>query len=71
MILFYFILFYFILFSDLIASSGAGKADHFVQVFEETNVESALAAGIFHRKEVPIQSVKNRLKEANIPVRIE
>lgn len=39
----------------VVASSGAGKVEHFGEVFEETNVEAALAAGIFHRKEVPIQ----------------
>jgi glutamine amidotransferase/cyclase len=32
-------------------------------VFTETNAESALAAGIFHRKEVPIAEVKSYLKD--------
>lgn len=45
----------------VIASSGAGKVEHFSAVFEQTKVESALAAGIFHRKEVPIESVKTHL----------
>jgi len=53
----------------VIASSGAGKASHFVEVFLKTNVESALAAGIFHRKEVPISEVKNLLISENIPCR--
>ncbi len=47
----------------VIASSGAGCAEHFYEVFIETNAESALAAGIFHRKEVTISDVKNYLKE--------
>ncbi len=47
----------------LIASSGAGCAQHFQEVFEETDVESALAAGIFHRREVPIFEVKSFLKD--------
>ncbi|CEG81139.1 Putative Glutamine amidotransferase [Rhizopus microsporus] len=53
----------------VIASSGAGCVEHFEQVFEKTDVEAALAAGIFHRKEVPIQSVKDHLKKTNVAVR--
>jgi glutamine amidotransferase/cyclase len=47
----------------VIASSGAGNAEHFYEVFTETEAESALAAGIFHRREVPIGDVKNYLKD--------
>ncbi len=47
----------------VIASSGAGCTEHFHEVFTETNAESALAAGIFHRKEVPIADVKRYLKD--------
>jgi len=36
----------------VIASSGAGAVQHFSEVFEKTNASAALAAGIFHRKEV-------------------
>nr|XP_016507973.1 PREDICTED: imidazole glycerol phosphate synthase hisHF, chloroplastic-like isoform X1 [Nicotiana tabacum] len=36
----------------VIASSGAGTVEHFSEVFTETNASAALAAGIFHRKEV-------------------
>lgn len=46
----------------VIASSGAGCAEHFYEVFTKTEAESALAAGIFHRREVPISEVKNYLK---------
>ncbi len=53
----------------VIASSGAGCEAHFAQVFEETPAEAALAAGIFHRKEVPIQNVKAFLKKKGIEVR--
>lgn len=45
----------------VIASSGAGKAEHFLEVFSKTEAEAALAAGIFHRKEVPIGTVKEFL----------
>ncbi|MBC2704733.1 imidazole glycerol phosphate synthase subunit HisF [Desulfobacula sp.] len=53
----------------VIASSGAGCEEHFAQVFKKTAAEAALAAGIFHRKEVPIQSVKDFLAKKNIEVR--
>ena len=45
----------------VIASSGAGCEAHFYEVFKETDAESALAAGIFHRREVPIARVKDAL----------
>lgn len=45
----------------IIASSGAGCADHFLEVFTQTQAEAALAAGIFHRREVPISYVKQYL----------
>ncbi|XP_045813519.1 imidazole glycerol phosphate synthase hisHF, chloroplastic-like [Trifolium pratense] len=54
----------------VIASSGAGVPDHFSNVFTKTNASAALAAGIFHRKEVPIQSVKEHLLKEGIEVRI-
>ncbi len=53
----------------IIASSGAGRAEHFYQVFDQTDVEAALAAGIFHRKEVPIQDIKDYLKSRGIEIR--
>ena len=45
----------------VIASSGAGCEEHFYEVFTKTEAESALAAGIFHRQEVPIGDVKKYL----------
>jgi imidazole glycerol-phosphate synthase len=46
----------------VIASSGAGCEAHFQEVFTRTEAESALAAGIFHRREVPIGAVKTYLQ---------
>jgi glutamine amidotransferase/cyclase len=46
----------------VIASSGAGCEAHFHEVFTATEAESALAAGIFHRREVPIGAVKAYLQ---------
>jgi len=53
----------------VIASSGAGKVEHFSEVFEKTDVEAALAAGIFHREEVPIEAVKEHMRERGIETR--
>ncbi|KAI0001951.1 imidazole glycerol phosphate synthase HisHF [Russula vinacea] len=53
----------------VVASSGAGKKEHFVDVFEKTSVEAALAAGIFHRGEVGIDEVKEALMQRGIKAR--
>ncbi|MFA5719141.1 MAG: imidazole glycerol phosphate synthase subunit HisF [Desulfobulbaceae bacterium] len=45
----------------VIASSGAGSPAHFLEVFTATRAEAALAAGIFHRREVSIAEVKQLL----------
>ncbi len=47
----------------VIASSGAGRVKHFYELFIKTQAESALAAGIFHRKKVSIAAVKDYLKD--------
>jgi len=54
----------------LIASGGAGNTKHFRDVFEKTNVDAALAASVFHYKEITIPDLKQELKHANIEVRI-
>lgn len=53
----------------VIASGGAGKIEHFTEVFTQTKASGALAASIFHFGEVPIPMLKNYLKEQNIPIR--
>lgn len=53
----------------VVASSGAGSEEHFVDVFNKTGVEAALAAGIFHRGEVEITQAKTALDLAGINVR--
>ncbi|MCF8111633.1 MAG: imidazole glycerol phosphate synthase subunit HisF [Desulfobacteraceae bacterium] len=45
----------------VIASSGAGCEEHFLEVFTRTGAEAALAAGIFHRREMPVDQVKKYL----------
>ena len=54
----------------LIASGGAGKVEHFCEVFHEAAVDGALAASIFHQGVVSIQEVKKALKNKQIPVRL-
>lgn len=53
----------------VIASSGAGKESHFTDVFKNSNVQAALAAGMFHRKEVEIEAVKKHMDENSVPSR--
>ncbi|KAJ1725108.1 Histidine biosynthesis bifunctional protein hisB [Coemansia erecta] len=54
----------------VIASSGAGRPEHFSEAVEATKVDAVLAAGIFHRREVPIEAVKRHMDQRGIPVRI-
>jgi cyclase len=54
----------------VIASGGAGTYEHFYDVFTEGKADAALAASIFHFNEVPIDKLKNYLKERNITVRL-
>jgi imidazole glycerol-phosphate synthase subunit HisF len=53
----------------VIASGGAGNAEHFIDLFTKTEVSAGLAASIFHFNEVPISELKNVLKTQNIPIR--
>lgn len=54
----------------LIASGGAGCANDFVTVFQETKISGALAASVFHDQILTIEEVKQSLKEKNIEVRL-
>jgi len=54
----------------VIASGGGGTVEHFVEVFEKAHADAALAASIFHFKEVAIPDLKNSLAVSGIPVRI-
>lgn len=53
----------------LVASGGAGKADHFAELFATTGVEAGLAASIFHDGLLPIPELKNTLKSQQLPIR--
>ncbi|MCG1009526.1 imidazole glycerol phosphate synthase subunit HisF [Salinicoccus sp. ID82-1] len=53
----------------IIASGGAGEADHFTELFQKTGVSAGLAASIFHNKEVEIKDLKTDLHQSGIEVR--
>lgn len=53
----------------VIASSGAGRPEHFAQVFRETTTDAALGAGIFHRGEYTVTEVKDYLAGQELVVR--
>jgi imidazole glycerol-phosphate synthase subunit HisF len=53
----------------VIASGGAGKKEHFVEVFERGMADAALAASIFHYNEIPVPELKEYLKKHNVIVR--
>lgn len=54
----------------VIASGGAGTMDHFVEVFNDGSADAALAASIFHFKEISIPQLKNYLRKNNINIRL-
>ena len=54
----------------IIASGGAGNMQHFVDTFVEGKADAALAASVFHFKEIEIKTLKKELKNNNIEVRI-
>jgi cyclase len=53
----------------VIASGGAGKLEHFTEVFNAGKADAALAASIFHFREIEIPQLKNFLRTQNIEVR--
>ena len=54
----------------VIASGGAGTMAHFYEALTKGKAEAALAASLFHYKELEIQKVKGYLKERGVPVRL-
>jgi cyclase len=53
----------------VVASGGAGNADHVCDVFEAGNADAALLAGILHDGLITVRDVKRAMREANLPVR--
>ncbi|GAA4278807.1 imidazole glycerol phosphate synthase subunit HisF [Aquimarina mytili] len=54
----------------IIASGGAGTMQHFVDTFKEGKADAALAASVFHFKEIEIKDLKEELRGNEIPVRL-
>lgn len=53
----------------VIASGGAGKMEHFVDVFNQGKADAALAAGIFHYGEIELPALKQFLYDKGVEVR--
>ena len=54
----------------VIASGGAGELSHFYDALTEGRADAALAASLFHYKELEIRQVKDYLSERGVPVRL-
>ena len=54
----------------VIASGGAGELSHFYDAFSEGHADAALAASLFHYKELTVREVKEYLRDKGIPVRL-
>ena len=54
----------------LVASGGAGTAQHFIDVFRDADVDAALAASVFHSGALAIPDLKHDLRDAGIEVRL-
>ncbi len=54
----------------IIASGGAGEVGHFSDTFIDGEADAALAASVFHFKEIDIKDLKKELKKEGIPVRL-
>ena len=53
----------------IIASGGAGNEAHFKDIFQQSKASGALAASVFHFREIPIPTLKQYLKTQKIPIR--
>lgn len=54
----------------VIASGGAGNCEHFYGALTQGGADAALAASLFHYKELEISEVKEYLRDKNVPVRL-
>ena len=54
----------------VIASGGAGSNEHFLQVFKDVDADAALAASVFHFREIEMPELKQYLGQHGIEVRI-
>lgn len=54
----------------VIASGGCGTLEHFYEVFTQSGADAALAASLFHYRELSIEQVKKYLKEKGVETRV-
>ncbi len=54
----------------VIASGGAGKIKHIIEVFHETGCDAALLASLLHYKDLTINQIKEKMEEEELPVRL-
>ena len=54
----------------IIASGGAGNIQHFVDSFKKGKADAALAASVFHFKEIEIKTLKEELRNNGVEVRV-
>lgn len=54
----------------IIASGGAGKREHFLDVFTQGKADAALAASVFHFGEIPVPELKQWLRQQGVNVRV-
>ena len=54
----------------VIASGGAGKEEHFYDALTKGKADAALAASLFHYKELEISNLKKYLQDRDVSVRI-
>ena len=54
----------------LIASGGAGEIQHFIDVFQQADVDGALAASVFHKGIIPMDTLKQQLNENKVEIRL-
>ncbi len=56
--------------TPVIASGGAGTMDHFLEMFLKSGADAALAASVFHNREIIIQDLKRYLNKSGVRVRL-
>ena len=54
----------------IIASGGAGKREHFLDVFTQGKADAALAASVFHFGEIPVPELKQWLRQQGVNIRV-
>ena len=55
----------------IIASGGAGRKEHFLELFQHKGMDAGLAASIFHLKELKIPNLKRYLRDNGVEMRLE